>query len=131
MAKIIASSCAFLGAFVISIHAHGANGAPESASKETAETYSVVEATNYCRTLSAPCDLMASGGQCDSTALTGWRLPSADELGAFLGLSTSESYVWTRTPHSPVLGAFVIYSLLDGSWGWGNYDYKTTVRCVR
>ncbi|MNK19508.1 hypothetical protein D3C87_377300 [compost metagenome] len=104
---------------------------PESLTQETVETYTVVEAANYCRTLQAPCELLAAGGQCGADVLTGWRLPSADELGWFLGLSPSQNYLWTRTVHSPELNSFVIFSLLDGSWGWGNYEYKANVRCVR
>lgn len=103
---------------------------PEMISGESAATMTLVEAANYCRTLSSLCEYRVDGSACSSEAYKGWHLPSADELSWFFGLSDSQEYLWTRTPFSD-LDKYLIVSLSDGSWGWGGYAAGVRARCVK
>lgn len=114
---------------VASPHAKAING-PEMISPESSKKMTLVEGANYCRTLNSTCDVRVDGTPCSAEPLTDWHLPSSDELTRFLGLTTSENYLWTRTQFNE-LDKYIILSLLDGSWGWAGYAASLSVRCVR
>ncbi|WP_415061829.1 hypothetical protein [Bdellovibrio sp.] len=121
------TSCTFLSVLLFS--AQGLTF-PSMLSAESTNTMTFTEATNYCRNLSAPCDLAVDGSACGADTLKGWYLPSADELGRFVGLSSSESYLWTRSQYSEY-DKYIALSLLDGSWGWAEYGAAVGARCAQ
>ncbi|MEK2646419.1 hypothetical protein [Bdellovibrio sp. BCCA] len=131
----LVTSCTFLCALLFAIPTHAsiknlALSGPEMVSSESSNKMNLVDAANYCRTLNSVCELRADGTPCNGDSFKGWRLPSADELGWFLGLSKSEDYLWTRTQYTE-LDKYIILSLVDGSWGWAGYAADVNVRCVK
>jgi hypothetical protein len=98
---------------------------------ENAKAMNLMSAAAYCRGLIAGCEYLSDGSKCNSDSYGGWRLPTADELTEFVGLSTSENYYWTTTPYHGELNTYIVLSLLDGSWGYGGYSTETQVRCVQ
>lgn len=103
---------------------------PAMITAESSSEMNLIEAANYCRALNTKCDVKVDGTTCGTEMHKGWRIPSSDELGWFLGLSSSEKYLWTRTQYHE-LDKYIILSLKDGSWGWAGYAAKVTTRCVK
>lgn len=103
---------------------------PMMITPETAKKMNLVEASQFCRTVSAPCEFNLDGSACSAQSYNGWHLPSFEELGYFVGLSSSESYLWTRSAYLD-LDTYQVLSLLDGSWGWAGYGAPLNIRCVR
>ncbi|WP_374074817.1 hypothetical protein [Bdellovibrio bacteriovorus] len=131
----LVTSCTFLFALLFAIPTNASIDSlelsgPEMVSTESTDTMKLVDAANYCRTLNSICEVKADGSVCSGESFTGWRLPSADELGWFLGLSKSETYLWTRTQYTE-LDKYIILALSDGSWGWAGFAADVKARCVK
>ncbi|MDE2144810.1 MAG: hypothetical protein KGJ01_02490 [Patescibacteria group bacterium] len=70
-----------------------------------------------------------------------WRLPTAEELSCFMGISGATSnYLWTRTPlyfvgnvYNTYLGGgyYVATNLSNGYWTWYSYYTTYNFRCVQ
>lgn len=108
--------------------------AMSSASKISAESnapMTLAQATQYCQILSAPCEDDLTGTAC-GTAEGEWTVPTAEQLSGFVGSSTSQKNLWTRTVHAPISGTYIYMNIFDGLWG---YDYSYSpyiyVRCVK
>ncbi len=99
--------------------AGGASSVPSMISAESAAaTYGVVGAVQYCRSLSSVCDRNIDNSACGATVYTGWRLPTAEELVLFYGITgATSSLLWTST---------IFHGSFDydpGTFGSANY-YK-------
>jgi hypothetical protein len=112
--------------------AGGPSGLPTMISAEPGGTYTVAGAQAYCRSLNAACARTSKDVACDATAYADWRLPTAEELGIFLGITgASTNYLWTRSVNYGSINNFVYYRLDVGSWTNAGYTSNYYVRCVR
>lgn len=110
-----------------------ASGAiPTMISAEAAGTYSLPNAQAYCRALNAPCERTSENLACDAIAYSDWRLPSAEELGVFLGINTGVNAYWTTSASADGGGAgYIMIVPTSGNIFWVSYAYAGRVRCVR
>ncbi|MFA5993486.1 MAG: hypothetical protein WC823_00840 [Parcubacteria group bacterium] len=95
----------------------------------------VVQGVVYCNGLSATAQYAIDGSN-TTTTYTDWRLPTADELGVFMGI-TDNYNTWTATPlyDSGGSGLYIVKNLQTGSWSFQSNTYNNSavvrVRCVR
>ncbi len=121
--------------------AGGSSGMPTMISAESAGTYTVANANLYCDGLNTAnsgngtvCEKKKGNTACDGTQYnTSWRLPSAEELGYFLGYTASTNNLWTRSVNygNGSINSFVYYRLDIGAWMSNTYSASYYVRCVR
>ena len=100
-------------------------------SAESASTYTIATGSAYCRSLNAACQYNSDGSACGGTTYTGWKFPTAEDLGLFVGLTASGNYLWTRSVYYGGGNSFVYYRLSDGGWSYNLYNSGNYVRCVR
>jgi len=99
-------------------------------SAKSASTYTLANAINYCRDLSASCAAMVDESTCLSGTFTDWRLPTVEELALFIGNPNDSTHVWTRTPYYSSSGYWIKLNLSSGYWNFAA-DSNHYVRCVR
>lgn len=100
-------------------------------SARSASTYTLANAINYCRDLSASCAAMVDESTCLSGTFTDWRLPTVEELALFTGNPSDGTFIWTRTPYYSSGGDWIRFNLSDGNWFYYAYNSNNYVRCVR
>lgn len=107
----------------------GGGGGVTMLSAESGSTMSSYDAAEYCWNLSASAEYAMNA---DTSTYTDWRLPSAEELGIFIGLSSDNSYLLTTTGSQNNDEYVVMLSLSAGTRWFKTYYYSTQkVRCVR
>ncbi len=108
------------------------NGVPTMISPETGSTSTVLNSLTYCRALVAPCARTSEDVACDATNYSDWRLPTADELGVFYGITgATTNYLWTRSVHHGNSSNYVSLRLDTTGWVISGNTIGYYVRCVR
>jgi len=85
-------SLVFVFGLVMPEAAFAAARTPTMISQRSSAAYTVVAATNACRSMNAACTFRINGTACDGTTYTGWRLPTLEELALFDGIVTLYGY---------------------------------------
>jgi len=83
-------------------------------SAESADTYFLAGAAQYCYNLSAAAAVSMTGDT--TTVYTDWRLPTLGELLVFLGSSTSANLVWTSTVYETGNDSYIEARLTTGGF---------------
>ena len=111
------------------INTNSISRGPRALSPETSGTYTFANAALYCYNLSSAAQYAMDGDT--TTVYTDWRLPTAEELGVFIGQTTSTNYIWTTTVYPSTNSYWFILNLVNGYWGSNAYNDNGYVRCVR
>ena len=100
-------------------------------SAEAPSTYSLASAATYCRNLSATAEYTIDGSD-TSTTYTNWRLGSIEELGVFVGVTTSTHRIWSTSAGVQYAGQWTSVNMDSGSSVYHRINSTAEyVRCVR